>query len=106
MIKQTIIILTLLFSINSFAGNPVTGIIYVSGSVIDHNTNESLPGVEVRVQGTDIVTYTDFNGNYFLPELKAGTYTLEFKYPSYSQSSVITTGEQRENQLNVELLPR
>ena len=106
MIKQTIIILTLLFSINGFAGNPVTGIIYVSGSVTDHNTNESLPGVEVRVQGTDIVTYTDFNGNYFLPELKAGTYTLEFKYPSYSQSSVITTGEQRENQLNVELLPR
>jgi hypothetical protein len=105
-IKQTVILLSLLCTINSFAGNPVTGIIYVSGSVTDHNTNESLAGVEVRVQGTDIVTYTDFNGNYFLPELKAGTYTLEFKYPSYSQSSVVTYGEQRENQLNVELIPR
>jgi len=105
-IKNTFILLTLLLSLNSLASNPVTGIMYVSGSVTDHTTNESLAGVEVRVQGTDIVTYTDFNGNYFLPELKAGTYTLEFKYPSYSQSSVIAKGEQRENQLNVELLPR
>lgn len=106
MIKQTIIILSLLFSINSFAGNPITGVMYVSGSVTDHNTNESLPGVEVRVQGTDIVTYTDFNGNYFLPELTAGTYTLEFRYPSYSESKVVAKGEQRDNELNVQLLPR
>jgi CarboxypepD_reg-like domain len=105
-IKNTFILLTLLLTLNSVAGNPVTGIIYVSGSVTDHNTNESLAGVEVRVQGTDIVTYTDFNGNYFLPELKAGTYTLEFKYPTYSQTSVVATGDQRDNQLNVELLPR
>lgn len=106
MIKNTFILLFLLLTLNSVAGNPVTGIIYVSGSVTDHNTNESLAGVEVRVQGTDIVTYTDFNGNYFLPELKAGTYTLEFKYPTYSQTSVVATGDQRDNQLNVELLPR
>jgi hypothetical protein len=105
-IKNTFILLTLLLTLNSVAGNPVTGIIYVSGSVTDHYTNESLAGVEVRVQGTDIVTYTDFNGNYFLPELKAGTYTLEFKYPTYSQTSVVATGDQRDNQLNVELLPR
>jgi hypothetical protein len=95
-----------MLSLNSFAGNPVSGIIYVSGAVTDHNTNESLAGVEVRVLGTDIVTYTDFNGNYFLPELKAGTYTLEFRYPTYSQTSVVATGDHRENQLNVELLPR
>lgn len=106
MIKHTVIILSLLLSINSFAGNPVTGIMYVSGSVTDHNTNESLAGVEVRVQGTDIVTYTDFNGNYFLPELSAGTYTLEFRYPSYSESNVVAKGEQRDNELNVQLQPR
>jgi hypothetical protein len=105
-LKKTTILFLMLFSLNCFAIEPVNGIIYVSGAVTDHNTNESLAGVEVRVQGTDIVTYTDFNGNYFLPELKAGTYTLEFRYPTYSQTSVVATGEQRENQLNVEMLPR
>ena len=38
--------------------------IQITGTVIDKNTGEPLPGVNVLVKGTDIGTVTDFNGKY------------------------------------------
>ena len=86
------------------APNPV--VIYVTGTVTDKISNETIPGVEVRVKGTDIVTYTNFDGNYFLPELPAGTYTLEFSYITYNTTSVVAIGTESEPQVNVELQQR
>lgn len=38
----------------------------VSGRVIDYETGEGLPGVNIRIQGTNLGTATDLNGNFLL----------------------------------------
>lgn len=83
-----------------------TAVMFVTGTVTDKISNETLAGVEVRVKGTNIVTYTDFDGNFYLPDLPAGTYTLEFNYLTYSSESVIADGSDLDPELNISLQQR
>jgi hypothetical protein len=99
------ILFVLLMSQALFAA-PNPSVIFVTGTVTDKISNEAIAGVEVRVKGTEIVTYTNFDGNYFLPELPAGNYTLEFSYITYNSASAIATGNNAEPQINVELEQR
>lgn len=105
---KRILAAAILFFIMSTAvlAGPGPSAIFVSGTVTDKISSESLAGVEVRVKGTDIVTYTNFDGNFFLPELPAGTYTLEFNYITYSSESVIADGRNEEPTVTVEMQQR
>jgi len=58
----------------------------ISGKVVD-DTGESLIGVNILVQGTDIGTVTDFDGNYEL-NASAGS-TLIFSYIGYADQEVV-----------------
>lgn len=106
--KQLLYLLVLLITTNESlsAGNPAVAVMFVTGTVIDHSSNETLAGVEVRVKGTDIATYTDFDGNFYLPAMSPGTYTLEFNYITYSSASVTTDGSDLEPELNISLQQR
>lgn len=84
------VFLILILSIPAFAGAPGDDVMFVSGTVVDKQTNESLAGVEVRIKGTSIVTYTDFNGNFFFSDLPTGTYELSFRYITYESTKTIT----------------
>ena len=53
------------------------------GEVIDKNTNETLVGVKVTIDGTDKVAYTDFDGKYSFDNMKPGKYKLTASYISY-----------------------
>ncbi|NLX73605.1 MAG: carboxypeptidase-like regulatory domain-containing protein [Bacteroidales bacterium] len=59
------------------ANNAITGI------VLDKTTGEALTGVEVRVEGTDLKTYTDFDGKFVFDGVKAGEYKVKANYISY-----------------------
>ncbi|HTF02971.1 MAG TPA: carboxypeptidase-like regulatory domain-containing protein [Bacteroidia bacterium] len=102
----TPILFCLLMGHALIAGNPGSGVMFVTGNVTDKSSNETLAGVEVRVKGTNIVTYTDFDGNFYLPELPAGTYILEFHYITYSATTVVADGSDLEPELNVALQQR
>jgi len=67
---------------------PVTKAGIVSGQVIDLQTGEALVGVAVTVDGTDVKTYTDFDGNFKINGLAPGTYNLIATYISYKNSLV------------------
>ncbi len=68
--KKTILsILLFLISIFIFANG------IIRGTVIDDATGEPIMSANVLIDGTDIGTLTDFDGNYSL-KLKAGTYTV------------------------------
>jgi hypothetical protein len=84
--KLSALLFLLLFSVQVFAGNPV---VFVNGTVTDKSNHETLAGVEVRVKGTSIVTYTDFDGHFFLPDLPAGSYELEFRYLTYASTKTV-----------------
>ncbi len=58
-----------------------TGVI--KGTVKNQINNEALPSVTVIIQGTNIGTLSDFNGNYVIDKLKPGFYNVEFKYIGY-----------------------
>ena len=60
----------------------------LSGHVKDLNTGESLAGVVIRMEGTDIKTYTDFDGNFIIKNLKPGTYNVVASFISYKKSLI------------------
>jgi outer membrane receptor protein involved in Fe transport len=48
----------------------------IAGLVENTKTGEPVPGATIRVEGTDIVTQTDIDGEYFVINLPAGTYNV------------------------------
>jgi len=62
--------------------------ISLSGTVIDFESGEALTGVEVKLEGTDIKTYTDFDGNFEFDGVKPGNYNIIASYISYDKSLV------------------
>lgn len=55
----------------------------VSGTIFDNRTNETLPGVNVRVDSSSVGTVTNLLGKYSL-EITPGKHTLTFSYLGYA----------------------
>jgi hypothetical protein len=70
--------LLIAFSVNGQTGS-------IEGTVIDKATGEPLTGATVQIVGTTTGKITDSEGNFTLPNLKAGTYNLLFSFVSYNQ---------------------
>jgi TonB-linked SusC/RagA family outer membrane protein len=65
----------------------------LKGVVTDAGTNESLPGVTVKVEGNNLVgTTTDLNGNFKL-KVTAKTEKLSFSFVGYVTQSVAIAGK-------------
>ena len=80
-----------LFPINAFAQGTI------SGTVTDAVTGDPLPGATVSIVGTQIGSTTDFNGQYELNNVAAGTYTLRARFvgfvPLDRESIVVNNGQ-------------
>ncbi len=55
----------------------------ISGKILDTQNSEPLIGAAVTIAGTTNGSATDFDGNYTIPNLNPGTYTLTISYISY-----------------------
>jgi len=62
--------------------------ITLTGKVIDFNSGEALTGVEVKIEGTDIRAYTDFDGNFEIEDVIPGKYNIIASYISYNKSFI------------------
>lgn len=80
-----------------------TATMVLSGSVADDNSGESLVGVEVKIEGTDLKTYTDFDGNFSFKNVKPGEYKLTTRYISYQQNSKVLNILTKKNDVNIKL---
>src|SRR5699024_11528980 len=58
-----------------------------AGTVTDSNTGEVLPGVNIAVEGTTIVTTTNAEGRYQL-QVPSSNDTLRFSFIGYESQSV------------------
>ena len=76
--------------------------ISLSGTVLDFNSGETLTGVEVTIEGTNIKVYTDFDGNFTIEDLKPGNYNIIASYISY-EKSLIESFEANKNQNQVDI---
>ena len=74
------------------------------GKVIDSDTGEALVGVEVKLEGTDVKSYTDFDGNFKFNSVKPGEYNVVASYVSYNKSFIekFDVGN-KNNQVNIKL---
>ncbi|NVK28028.1 MAG: TonB-dependent receptor [Flavobacteriia bacterium] len=75
--KRLVLISTLLLTFASFGQGVIQGRVY------DEGNNEGLPLAEVAVEGTDIKTATDLDGNYKLTGLEPGLYNVQVKILGY-----------------------
>jgi TonB-dependent receptor len=60
----------------------------IVGKVFDKNTNETLIGLPVVIEGTTTGGQTNVEGRYEINNLVPGKYTIIFKYVSYTTKSV------------------
>ncbi len=77
----------------------------IIGKVMDAKTGETLPGASVLIEGTSMGAATDFDGNYAISHLKAGTYNILCRYVSYADKRFvgITLKENEVLTLNISL---
>jgi outer membrane receptor protein involved in Fe transport len=57
----------------------------ISGKISDAANGETLPGVNVLVKGTYYGAATDMDGNFTIPNVNPGTYTVEVSMIGYKQ---------------------
>lgn len=60
----------------------------ISGIVEDGLSGESLTGVKVAVEGTDLVSYTDFSGAFAIGGIGPGQYDLTIEMISYEKKNL------------------
>lgn len=76
----------------------------LSGHIIDKSNGESLTGVTVKLEGTDQVAFTDFNGDFSFENLKPGQYTVETNLVSYKQAELkVNASVSKTDELNISL---
>ncbi len=80
-----------------------SAILSLSGNVIDEVSGEALVGVEVKVDGSDIKTYTDFDGHFVIENMKAGECKLVASYTSYNKNEKTLQVNSKTNQVKIEL---
>lgn len=75
----------------------------LSGNVIDEVSGESLVGVEVKIEGSDVKTYTDFDGHFVINNIKAGQGKFVASYTSYNKNEKSFNFNSKTNQVKIEL---
>lgn len=66
----------------------ITPSVELNGSITDFNSSETLVGVEVQIEGTNLKTYTDFDGNFSFENIIPGNYKIVASYISYEKNTV------------------
>ena len=78
----------------------------IKGTVSDAKTKEFLIGTTVVIKGTTQGAVTDFDGNYIIPKVEPGNYTLAISFISYDpQEFQIEVKANEETIVNVDLAP-
>ncbi|MEY3236850.1 MAG: hypothetical protein RI883_951 [Bacteroidota bacterium] len=63
-----------------------TGII--TGKVTDAVSGESIPGIKISIEGSEIKALSDLDGQFVFDEIKTGTYSISFSYNNYNTKIV------------------
>jgi len=75
----------------------------LKGSIADEQSGEFLVGVEVKIEGTDLKTYTDFDGNFSFNAIKPGEYKLVTNYISYKKKTQVLDIKANEKDIKIKL---
>jgi TonB-dependent receptor len=76
----------------------------ISGVIKDLTTKEALPYATVAIKGTVTGVVTDLEGNFRLPNLEAGSYTLRITYVGYEPQELavdLAAGEKKKVRIDM-----
>ncbi len=77
----------------------------ISGVVVDKSTNNPLPGANVSIKGTSLGAATNIEGEYRIPRVPPGNYTLMVNYIGYEIAEIPVKIEvNRTTTVDVELI--
>ncbi len=105
---KNLIIILFIFNLSKFSIAQVEEIkSSISGKVIDIETQQPLPFVNIRLEGTTVGTISDENGNYTIQKVVIGRYTLIATMIGYEQAIFpdITVIPKRITKINISLQP-
>lgn len=77
--------------------------INLTGKVIDLISGEVLAGVEIKLEGTDVKVYSDFDGNFEISNIKPGEYNIIASFISYQKSLVEKFNADGNNSADIKL---
>lgn len=78
--------------------------VHIHGRCVDSDTLAPILGVLAQLLGTAFSTYTDSAGYYAIYSVPAGTYTLSFTHPDYTQvQKIIILGAEEAATINVSM---
>lgn len=84
MIRKVLFLLLLsVLSVPVWAQNGTIG-----GRVFDVKSQEAIIGANVVIEGTTVGAATDLDGNFLIPNVKPGTYTLVISFVTYKTNTV------------------
>ncbi len=87
----------------------VDGDVYdvVLGQVFDKTTDEPIEGVLVRLEGTEIVTDTEVDGEFYIDEIPTGVYSVSFTKTGFERLELhnVEVGTAVMVDLRVEMMP-
>ncbi len=92
--KITTLILTVLISIITlFAANEKVPVVVVTtttitGHVVDKITGEALAGVKISLNESEIIVYSDLDGNFEINNVKVGNHSIKTNLISYDSSRI------------------
>ena len=84
--KVIMIVFACLFSIPLLAQDKTSGAI--KGKVVDGETGETMPGIQVELLGTTERLATDLDGQFLFSKLQKGTYSIRVSDPFYGSKTV------------------
>ena len=62
---------------------------FIAGTVTDKNSGETLPGVQIIIEGTDYGAVTNIDGYYEIYKVPPGQYELFIEYLGYTSIKVM-----------------
>ncbi|QQS35314.1 MAG: TonB-dependent receptor [Ignavibacteriales bacterium] len=92
---------TILFQINLFSQSSSK----IFGQVIDEGNGEAIIGANVFIEGTNLGSATDIQGQFSIRNVPAGTYNLIVSYISYTKKTIkgIVVENGKDLELNITL---
>jgi TonB-dependent receptor len=104
-IKSKVVLLFIAISLFSLQSPAFAQTGTIKGKVLDKTNNQSLAGAAVVVKGTTLGAAADLDGNYKIPNVPEGKYTLTVSYIGYVSTSVsliVTAGKTLEHDFYLE----
>ena len=77
-----------LFADNESSDSNGPATISISGTIIDKLTHETLPGVSIQLEDSEVKIYSDPDGSFSLKGLQPGSYKVKISCISYKDKEI------------------